>query len=339
MDRLTHVADIGELMTLERQFDALARAAHGERHYGLVLVDLVELRTLNDRVGRPGANEVLISLATRLRELSPRGLIARVEADKFAVLIDGCDQDQITVEGHRLKNALNDMTWRVQGSVLPVRVRVTCVAGPSPFLEETNLLWDAQRIHRAKARWELKEKVKELENLARLNGVRAQLGTLQSQMAISISRRDPLTGALNRRGFDQVRTTMAPPYALAFVDVDDLKMVNRTEGQNWEAGNRALKGLKELLETISPNGVVVRWAGDEFLLCLPGFSASETAEALTALLARRDPLLLVGDRQVTFSGGIAMVRSDLEVESAMEKAQQCARDAKDAGRSRFIVAD
>ena len=338
MDALTGVADIGELTALERRLDAAARTSPEEQHYGLILVDLLGLRTINSTYERATGDQILVSLAHRLRDLCPRGMTARVEADKFAVLIDGLNQDRATAEGYRLNNELRGMPWRMKGEDNPVQLRFTCVSGPSPFGGESNLLWEAQRINRAKSLWELKEKLKDLENVARLNDVRAQLGNLQAQMAISLSRHDPLTGALNRRGFRDLQSKLRAPYALAFVDVDNLKVLNGTEDENWDAGDHALCGVKERLESISPTGVVVRWGGDEFLLCLPEFTATQTFETLTSLLDDPVEQLRIGDEYVTFSGGVAMVNSSEERQEAMKQAQQCANDAKRAGRSRFIVA-
>ena len=158
-------------------------------------------------------------------------------------------------------------------------------------------------------------------------------------MAISIAHHDQLTGALNRRGFEELQRSLEAPYALAFVDVDNLRVINKSHGANWEAGDRALNGVKRMLESISPNGLVVRWGGHEFLLCLPGFTVVQACGALNSLLEHPEDHLRIGDLPVTFSGGVAIVKATSEHTTAMQKAQQCAKNAKDAGRSRFLVAE
>jgi diguanylate cyclase (GGDEF)-like protein len=338
MDQLTGAADTGELMALEMQLELQARSPDKVRNYGLVLVDLDGLREINSRFGRSTGNGILVELATRLRGLSPDACVARVDASKFAVLADDFSQDRITMEGHRLKYELNAAPWQIGGISIPVHMRVTSVSGPSPDPEETHLLWTAQRIHRAKARWELKERVRDLEALLKLNEVRADVGSFRAELAISLSERDPLTGALNRRGFEQLLPSLATPFALAFVDLDKLRDLNKSQG-NWEAGDRALKGLKGLLENISPTGVVARWGGDEFLLCLPQFEATNAHSALSSLLGHPALQLRIGDPPVTFSGGIAVVSSMHDYPSAMERAQERARAAKSAGRSLFLMAE
>jgi diguanylate cyclase (GGDEF)-like protein len=265
--------------------------------------------------------------------------VARVEADKFAVLVDELDQDDISSEGHRLRHELISTPWQVRGVDIPVKVRITSVAGPSPFPGESHLLWTAQRMSRERAQWKLKQKVEEYENLARLNALQAELGSFRFELANSISQRDPLTGAFNLRGFDERQSKLETPYALAFVDLDNLRSHNESQGENWEAGNRALIGVKRLLESISSEGIVARWGGDEFALCLPGFRGPSACEALNSLLEHPERELRIGDLPVTFSGGVTTVLSHEDRASAMKRAQQCAKEAKTAGRKRVLLAD
>lgn len=339
MDRLTGVADLGDLVAHQRKLDEHARATG--LHYGLFLVNLLELRALNEAFGRHTGDLVLAEMARRIRKLRPHDLVARVEADRFAVVVDGADQDAIMVIGYQVKNELNAKTWRFEGLATEptIRVRVTCVSGPSTVDEETNLLWEAQRLTRAQERYQTREKIRDLEGQVRLNSIKAELGKLQTNWAIAISRQDPLTGALNVRGMEDVEKTLETPYALAFVDIDNLKEINRVHGENWDAGNRALHALKDLLEGVSPTGIVARWGGDEFLLCLPGYTAVQAGEVLNTILEHPENLLSIGDITVTFSGGVAMVHSKEDHAHAMQRAQQCAQDAKNSGRARVLVAD
>ena len=87
------------------------------------------------------------------------------------------------------------------------------------------------------------------------------------------------------------------------------------------------------------NDSVVRWGGDEFLLCLPGFTEVQACGVLNSLLEHPQDHLRIGDLPVTFSGGVAIVKSTSEHTTATQKAQQCAKNAKEAGRSRFLVAE
>jgi len=84
--------------------------------------------------------------------------------------------------------------------------------------------------------------------------------------------RDPLTGLLNRRAFEQGvaslltnRTTADRYLLLAVIDLDDFKSVNDTHGHT--AGDRALVQVAEALVCNSRAGAVVaRTGGEEFLI-------------------------------------------------------------------------
>ncbi len=68
------------------------------------------------------------------------------------------------------------------------------------------------------------------------------------------------------------------PRALLIVDVDRLRLVNRTVGR--PSGDHVLRSVASVLRTVSaPNGVVGRVGDDEFVLLLAGVDRS-TAEGL-----------------------------------------------------------
>jgi diguanylate cyclase (GGDEF)-like protein len=88
--------------------------------------------------------------------------------------------------------------------------------------------------------------------------------------------RDPLTGAANRRTFEEElarevarsRRTREP-FALIMLDLDDLKQRNDVHGH--AAGDAALRALTHAcLGTVRETDVVARLGGDEFAVLLPG---------------------------------------------------------------------
>jgi diguanylate cyclase (GGDEF)-like protein len=127
---------------------------------------------------------------------------------------------------------------------------------------------------------------------------------------------------------------LAAPYAVAFIDVDNLRDLNKSQG-NWAAGDQALRGVARLLNSLSPQAVVARWGGDEFLVLLPGVAASAARDGIESLLSRPELHLRISDLPVTFSGGVAYAATREDHARAMERAQQTAKEAKDAGRSQI----
>jgi diguanylate cyclase (GGDEF)-like protein len=139
-----------------------------------------------------------------------------------------------------------------------------------------------------------------------------------------VSRSDPLTGLLNRRGLDDLlaRPTAVPAGVLAVIDLNDLKPLNDRLGH--AAGDVALqlvaRGLRTLFRVTDP---IVRTGGDEFLVLVPGGSADELTRRLEALdrtlLGQRlphhpDPI----DLQVAW--GISGYAAPATVPDAIERA-------------------
>ena len=113
-----------------------------------------------------------------------------------------------------------------------------------------------------------------------------------------ISRADPLTGCLNRRGFlerldaevdEGARTGRA--FALIALDLDRFKAVNDSEGH--AAGDELLRWtVSQLTENLRPMDSVGRLGGDEFAMLIPGASRPEALTLVGRLnraLADRAP--------------------------------------------------
>ena len=116
------------------------------------------------------------------------------------------------------------------------------------------------------------------------NGVRAQL----ANMVLT----DPLTGCLNRRGFDQALTRevgrasrAGSEFALLAVDLDHFKQVNDTYGHM--AGDIVLRAVGSLLVTSGRAGdVVARVGGEEFAILLADTGTSGATLFATRLCER-----------------------------------------------------
>ena len=124
----------------------------------------------------------------------------------------------------------------------------------------------------------------------------ARLAERQRAELSELSRTDPLTGCLNRRGFsERLDAELARAardgggLALIQLDLNDFKAVNDRHGH--AAGDELLcwvgSTLKALLRVSDATG---RLGGDEFALLLPGLSAGEAravADRTAATLAER----------------------------------------------------
>jgi diguanylate cyclase (GGDEF)-like protein len=106
-----------------------------------------------------------------------------------------------------------------------------------------------------------------------------------------LSRRDPLTGLLNRRGFEElggVELQRAARYgrsiAFALLDVDRFKQINDHYGH--ATGDRVLQLVAAELRELRKSDVSVRLGGDEFGLLMPETDVAG-AELLVARLRQR----------------------------------------------------
>jgi len=95
------------------------------------------------------------------------------------------------------------------------------------------------------------------------------------------ARTDGLTGALNRRAFDEaivVETLRSVrdlrPLALMIIDIDLFKRLNDTAGH--QAGDEALRRLGELLRAqVRRTDILARYGGEEFGILLPDCSSGD----------------------------------------------------------------
>lgn len=164
--------------------------------------------------------------------------------------------------------------------------------------------------------------------------------------ALSASaRQDPLTGLLNRRGFDErfglelarSRRTREP-ISLLMVDLDHFKRLNDAHGH--AAGDDALRQVASLLEASARDvDAVARIGGEEFAVLVPGSGgplAWRIAERLREQLARESE---DWSTPLTTSIGVASAPPlESEREDLMEAADAALYRAKDLGRDRTVEA-
>ncbi|KAB0681213.1 GGDEF domain-containing protein [Aureimonas leprariae] len=155
--------------------------------------------------------------------------------------------------------------------------------------------------------------------------------------------RDPLTGLLNRRGFERATAGFAAdpsrPASLVVCDIDHFKAVNDAFGH--AAGDRILEGFAEIVGIVMPpDGVAARFGGEEFILFLPGPPqvAAVIAEVLRIAFAERDWRAEGAGRRLTASFGIAGVEGgESSLFEAMARADAHLYAAKASGRNRVVA--
>ncbi len=144
--------------------------------------------------------------------------------------------------------------------------------------------------------------------------------------------RDPLTDALNRRGFDLELAHAAAGTAVLMVDLDGFKETNDIYGH--DAGDDLLRGTASaILGRLRRGDVLARLGGDEFAVLLPGCAAGEAervAADLVAVIAAQRFKFGAVPRSITASIGVAMV-DPCEPALAVSAADRAMYAAKAAG--------
>ncbi|SKA20813.1 GGDEF domain-containing protein [Consotaella salsifontis] len=157
------------------------------------------------------------------------------------------------------------------------------------------------------------------------------------------ARTDPLSGLLNRRGFeeriDQLPALSATVASVAIVDIDHFKKINDTFGHN--AGDMVIVALGTLLsELVGQGGSVARIGGEEFALHFKDLDAQSAAEAAQtirrAFAAIEWPRPLTAQR-LTVSAGVAEIASGGTLADALGRADACLYQAKRGGRDRVVA--
>jgi diguanylate cyclase (GGDEF)-like protein len=156
--------------------------------------------------------------------------------------------------------------------------------------------------------------------------------------------RDPLTGLLNRRGFDvaaaQLGSTERQRGVVMTCDIDHFKHVNDSHGH--AAGDAVLCGLADLLVSRLPQGsLVARFGGEEFVVFLrelPLGTAGAIAQSIRADFSARDWRPAGADQQITLCIGLAAVLpTDASLHDALSRADRALYSAKSSGRNRVMI--
>jgi diguanylate cyclase (GGDEF)-like protein len=131
------------------------------------------------------------------------------------------------------------------------------------------------------------------------------------------------------------------PCAIIMLDIDNFKLVNDQYGHN--AGDEVLKSVSSVLAgLLRVEDVLGRWGGEEFMLLLPGNTATEArqvAERIRLVIEQTRIQVQGIELAVTVSQGIAVFEPHLESEVSgnIKQADDALYQAKQQGRNRVVV--
>lgn len=161
---------------------------------------------------------------------------------------------------------------------------------------------------------------------------------------------DPLTGALNRRGFDMQFSrllaeseTSNGEISLIMLDIDHFKKINDTHGHLF--GDKVIRGVAEVLKAnVKGRDAIARLGGEEFGVLLPDTSLSGAqvlADRIRQMvekgrIRRQDGKDEVGG--ITISLGVAELNRDEDTAAFLNRADKALYFSKENGRNRVSIA-
>ena len=225
----------------------------------------------------------------------------------------------------------------------------------SEKMEQITLLDDIKKIKQALI-YEIEQlretvHVKEGKDNDQLESLAKQVEILNTELkkVQRESERDGLTGAHNRKAFDQrianlveENTVSKVPFSLMLLDIDDFKKINDRYGH--QTGDRVLVALvNKCRQFIRSEDTLARYGGEEFAIILPSASLKNAIkkgkQICQAVAATRYAIEGNSDQDslgVTISIGVAAFSKGDTVKTMIGRADESLYLAKHNGKNQVV---
>lgn len=328
-----------------------------DRWRTLVMLDVDDMKSVNDEHGHAVGDAVLVDVARRLRLCAgDRALVARVGGDEFLVL-----SPYETTECVELFGVLSGDLYGGEVDGIP---RVTLSAGAAPLRPEDvdNSRRDADlamiqaksagrnRLHVYDSGTDafVQDRQDLLDRIRRMHAEIVRLAEL--------SRTDPLTQLGNRRAMTRhmeilERRRDAPRTAVLFIDLDRFGEYDRLRGD--DQGDLALRLVADELRAVCRHSDLIvngalrsvgreafRKGGEEFVIVAPVADDADALRLAERVRAGIEGLDLAhgapGQPVLTATIGVAIAEGDVDLEQALRDAGVVMTRLKNAGRRNCV---
>jgi len=162
----------------------------------------------------------------------------------------------------------------------------------------------------------------------------------RAKKLLKISKKDKLTGALNRQGIEDAISIgildwkkESKPLSIIMLDIDHFKKINDTHGH--DVGDTVLTSLTKLVKTnIRATDRFARWGGEEFVLVCRNTSLDAAFQIAEDLRERIANACIIDNIKVTASFGVSDMQNDGSVKVLFKQADEALYRAKNSGRNK-----
>jgi len=184
-------------------------------------------------------------------------------------------------------------------------------------------------------------------NISSYTAIQTDLREIEASQARAkyLAYNDPLCDLPNRISFERhlkehinkVKTTQKR-FALLFIDLDRLKVINDTLGHTM--GDELLKAIAQRLASrVGKNDYLARWGGDEFVYLLTDLSSKEEVIfKTTILLDAIKESIVINERHLTTTASIGIACYPKDAQDAnrlMKYADSAMYHAKEQGKNTY----
>ena len=172
--------------------------------------------------------------------------------------------------GYRwVTSAANRVEWRGDSCI------VSTITDITPYMELREKLEQQNRAQKEELETANRNLLRMMQQMEEQKAQFAQTTARNMEKEKSYQQQlnhDALTGAYNRRYYEEVVRNNIGPAGIALMDIDDFKICNDTYGHH--ARDMALETVaKTIRSCIRETDLLIRYGGDEFLLVLAGIPA------------------------------------------------------------------
>jgi two-component system, cell cycle response regulator len=129
-----------------------ARARRSKTPLSVVMADIDHFKSINDRFGHPGGDEVLRELARRLQAtFRKEDAVGRYGGEEFVALAVGCDAPDALALAERFRHAVNSQPFAIGSERLDVTTSVGVVTGTAAEGIQGLVRAADEALYRAKA--------------------------------------------------------------------------------------------------------------------------------------------------------------------------------------------